>query len=574
MQPEQRDRLFQSALIFCDSHILETIQTSPFRPFDDSKSFVDLPLKRSPCDILESFRTLDSSPTREQYLLFLKTNFYCNQKEELSIYVQEHQPLDYNEAVPSFLLNVKSCPAKVISFCSDLKRRWKHLCRTFRPGVSTALLNRTSLIHLPHQFFIPGGRFRECYYWDTLWVMKGLVASDMPISARAACRNLFHLVERFGFVPNGNRLYYLNRTQPPVLTEAVRVVYEALTSKDDKIQWLQEATPLLDKELMFFHHHRAVSIVHPQSSFSDRFLCVYSALTNEPRPESYLEDIQTAELNKARDKKEIFHNLASAAESGWDFSSRWYTPESSLAHIRTDKIVPICLNSWLVHSERTLFDFYTVLADANMVNMDREHCKDRAQFFRNASEKRSLDMTALCWNRDNGEWSDFDLDSGSRTPIISAAAVMPMWAGCARQEWTSRDATNFVKFISHKSGLLQPGGIAITTTKSNQQWDFPNCWSPLVELAVVALQKVEADFPGSGAGSVARKLALRFVQTVFRGWDRNTGVIHEKYDSTSSTGERGVGGEYEPQTGFGWTNGTVLCLMKYFCDDQEFFQLE
>lgn len=574
MEPVQRDQLFQSALIFCDSHILETIQTSPFRPFDDSKSFVDLPLKRSPGDILESFHSLESSLTREQYLGFLQTNFYCDQKKELSIYVREHEPLDCNEAVPSFLLNVKSRPDKVVSFCLDLKQRWKQLCRKFRPGLSTALLNCTSLIHLPHQFFIPGGRFRECYYWDTLWVVKGLVACDMLMSARAATRNLLHLVKRFGFVPNGNRLYYLNRTQPPVLTEAVRVVYNALTSKDDKIQWLQEATPLLGKELMFFHHHRSLSVIHPQSSFSDRFLCVYSALTKDPRPESYLEDIETAELNDARDKKEIFHNLASAAESGWDFSSRWYTPESSLAHIRTNKIVPICLNSWLVHSERTLSDFYTVLADADTMNVDRKHCRNRATFFRNASERRSFDLAALCWNRDNGGWSDFDLDSGSRTPIISAAAVMPIWAGCARKEWTSQDATNFVKFISDKSGLLQSGGLAITTTKSNQQWDFPNCWSPLVELAVVALQQVEADFPGSGAGSVAREIALRFVQTVFRGWDRNDGVIHEKYDSTSSAGERGAGGEYEPQTGFGWTNGTVLCLMKNFCHDQEFFQLE
>ena len=39
--------------------------------------------------------------------------------------------------------------------------------------------------------------------------------------------------------------------------------------------------------------------------------------------------------------------------------------------------------------------------------------------------------------------------------------------------------------------------------------------------------------------------------------------MHEKYDATRP-GERGGGGEYNPQVGFGWTNGVVLWLLDTF----------
>ena len=45
-------------------------------------------------------------------------------------------------------------------------------------------------------------------------------------------------------------------------------------------------------------------------------------------------------------------------------------------------------------------------------------------------------------------------------------------------------------------------------------------------------------------------------------WHKD-GVMHEKYDATRP-GERGGGGEYVPQVGFGWTNGVVLSLLQRY----------
>lgn len=59
--------------------------------------------------------------------------------------------------------------------------------------------------------FVPGDRFREIYYWDTHWVVKGLLVCNMLSSAEQQVRNLLFLADIYGHVPNGNRTYYINR---------------------------------------------------------------------------------------------------------------------------------------------------------------------------------------------------------------------------------------------------------------------------------------------------------------------------------------------------------------------------
>jgi alpha,alpha-trehalase len=59
--------------------------------------------------------------------------------------------------------------------------------------------------------YLAGDRFRECYYWDSYWVVRGLLASGMRATARHIVLNLLHLVNTYGHVPNGARTYYLNR---------------------------------------------------------------------------------------------------------------------------------------------------------------------------------------------------------------------------------------------------------------------------------------------------------------------------------------------------------------------------
>eukprot|EP00775_Hariotina_reticulata_P006394 gene6394-6626_t len=153
-----------------------------------------------------------------------------------------------------------------------------------------------------------GDRFREIYYWDSYWVIRGLLVSKMTDSAKRLVLNLLSMLERTGFVPNGARVYYLNRSQPPLLSAMVKAVYEA---QPDDLDLLRKAS------------------------------VKYYANWTKPRPESYREDAALA-LNVTGTSSptnaaaaQLYRDLASGAESGWDFSSRWFADGRSISTIRT-----------------------------------------------------------------------------------------------------------------------------------------------------------------------------------------------------------------------------------------------
>lgn len=115
--------------------------------------------------------------------------------------------------------------------------------------------DRHTIIETPHKLFVPGSRFREQYYWDSYFVMHGLLVSRMPSSAFQIVENLLHCVERFGYVPNGTRAYYLGRSQPPLLSEMVSDLWsfsrrrESLAGRATDL--LRRALPLLITEHAF-----------------------------------------------------------------------------------------------------------------------------------------------------------------------------------------------------------------------------------------------------------------------------------------------------------------------------------
>lgn len=75
-------------------------------------------------------------------------------------------------------------------------------------------------------FVIPGGRFRELYYWDTYWIVSGLLLCDMTTTARGVIENLIYLLRTYNIIPNGSRKYYLQRSQPPLLIPMVEQYYQ------------------------------------------------------------------------------------------------------------------------------------------------------------------------------------------------------------------------------------------------------------------------------------------------------------------------------------------------------------
>ena len=290
-----------------------------------------------------------------------------------------------------------------------------------------------------------------------------------------------------------------------------------------------------------------------------------------------LKDKEGKQRETAGTYDQLFANLASGAESGWDYSSRWFTsPTSTLVDIEASYIVPCCLNSILLKAESDISYFHDVLCqhymsqatlDGDVEAVDskiEEHAKQR-NLFAEAAKKRKAAMMKLLWNDGHGFWFDYHLKTRKQMETVSCAGLMPVWAGCWEGRWNISDVERFITFIRRTPGLLNPGGLSSTTNDSEEQWDFPNCWPPLVDFAVEALQKLAIKFEGCGAEPLATDIATRFISTGYRGWLKDK-QMHEKYDSRVCTGERGTGGEYLPQTGFGWTNGTLLWLLQDYFD--------
>lgn len=127
-------------------------------------------------------------------------------------------------------------------------------------------------------------------------IIKGLLVCGMYDTSLGMIQNLLQDVENYGFVPNGGRIYYLDRSQPPVLSEIVlsytktlaRVYNGTFTSK--LVMFLSSAYETLKKEYDFWMDERSGHLVTIGSARLNR----YSSQVPEPRPESYLEDYTTA----------------------------------------------------------------------------------------------------------------------------------------------------------------------------------------------------------------------------------------------------------------------------------------
>ncbi|WP_079221079.1 alpha,alpha-trehalase TreA [Stenotrophomonas maltophilia] len=396
-----------------------------------------------------------------------------------------------------------------------------------------------SLLPLPHPYVVPGGRFREVYYWDSYFTLLGLASSQRWQQVRDMVDNFAWQLDQYGHIPNGNRSYYLSRSQPPFFSLMVELL--ARHEGDDAYR---RYLPQLRIEHAFWMHgaeglapgqarERVVRLADGQ------LLNRYWDARAVPRTESWTDDLATAAQASRRPPSQVYRDLRAGAESGWDFSSRWLDDPAQLSSIRTTAIVPVDLNSLLFQLEQTL-------ARASTASGAREDARHYQQL---AASRRAAINTQL-WDARQGYYVDRDLDSGQQRPALTAAALFPLWLKVADAAQARRTAD------AVEAGLLRSGGLLTTQHDTGQQWDAPNGWAPLQWVAVDGLQQY-------GQQALARTLGVRFLRTVQSVYDRD-GKLVEKYVVDGSA-SGGGGGEYPLQDGFGWSNGVTLALLDRLC---------
>ena len=418
-----------------------------------------------------------------------------------------------------------------------IESMWDKLTR----GPDLKIAN-SSRIALPNKYVVPGGRFQEIYYWDSYFTIEGLLAAGRRDLAKDMVDNFAFLLDSIGHIPNGTRDYYLTRSQPPFF--ALMVTALAREDKNMLLYYLPE----LQKEYDFFMNHDGIdrpygASKHVVQMIGGGYLNRYWDAGNSPRPEAYKEDIHLAkDVPEGVEKTQLYKDLRSAAESGWDFSSRWYGTDGDFSSTNTTSLLPVDLNCLMYHLERQLGK--AALLKGN---------KKGAEHFRMLANQRKTLIREYLWDSERGYFMDFDFKRAELTDELTLAGAFPMFFGLANRE----QAEGIKNTLMEK--FLKDGGLVTTLKNSGQQWDAPNGWAPLQWMAVRGLLSYGYD----DEAKVIMKRWLALNEKVFK----NTGKMMEKYNVEDLSLLSG-GGEYETQDGFGWTNGVALAF-KRILDDME-----
>ena len=479
------------------------------RVFPDSKSFVDARPRSAPADIVARYEAERS-----------RSGF------DLAAFVREH--FDPPRAAAE---GARSDTTQ--SMEEHIRGLWPSLTRPAEPADP-----RSSLIPLPGAYVVPGGRFREVYYWDSYFTMLGLIQDGRLDLVKNMLDGFASLVRTVGHVPNANRSYYLSRSQPPFLAAMVGL-YATAADTARALEYLGA----LEAEHAFWM--AGADSLAPGKAYRRVVRLRDGAVLNrywddrpEPRPESYREDFTLAQRVPEAARPILYRNIRAAAESGWDFSSRWMRDPSDLRTLETTDLVPVDLNSLMYHAERTI----AALRRARGGTGDAAV----AARYTAAAEARRRALLGAAFDADSGFFYDVRWTTGERvTDRPTMAAAVPLYFGLATPEQGRAVATRLGR------EFLAPGGFVTTLVKSGQQWDAPNGWPPLQWMGVEGVRAY-------GRADLANDARTRWLALNRRTY-RVTGKMTEKYDVTDLT-KRAGGGEYPAQDGFGWTNGVARAM--------------
>jgi len=482
--------------------LFETVQSTGV--FDDSKTFVDVVPRFSPDEIAKDFEARRNTPGFD-LRSFVETHFLLPDEGEEAEVKKTH------------------------SMAEHIEYLWHQLRR--EPAKDHSAYS--TLLALPRPYIVPGGRFREIYYWDSYFTSLGLAVSGHTELVENMTDNFAWLIDKVGHIPNGNRIYYKSRSQPPFFSKLVELLVKIkpeVNPEDYLSQLKQEYAFWMDGEDKISGQNPSFRrLVRVHGNPLNRYFDDYP----EPRQESYIEDVETARGHS--NPSDIYLHLRAGAESGWDFSSRWLADKDDLQSIQTTHICPVDLNA-------LLFNLESKLAAWAKKEADQQYYVERAR-------QRQLIFNQIFWNREEQFYYDYHWVDEKQTSVISAAAFYPLYVGLADQyqaDCVARKA---------EQELLEDGGLATTNVQTGQQWDYPNGWAPLQWIATEGLKKY-------GHKELAREIARRWLN-IHRSVFAESGKMMEKYNVADLSLKAG-GGEYPLQDGFGWTNGVALALIKEF----------
>ncbi len=396
--------------------------------------------------------------------------------------------------------------------------------------------DRGSLLALPNKYIVPGGRFKEQFYWDSYFIMLGLAADNKWEMIEGMIENVAHMIDRFGFVPTANRTYFISRSQPPFFASMIELL---ATKKGD--EFVIKYLPYLVSEYEFWMKGSYESIAIGQIASNRVVMMPGGEILNRyydnkctPRPEAISGDNKTAAEATWRNSSDVYLNLRAAAESGWDFSSRWFDDPANILTIQTIDIIPVDLNCLIYQMELAISKLYRL---TNNLDLSKK--------FELLASKRVNALQHYCWDENEGFYSDYNFVKNKKTGRLTLAAVFPLYSKISTQQQADLVALRLER------DFLKQGGLVTTLCESGHQWDKPNGWAPLEWIAIEGLHNY-------GHNELAEEIKNRWISTNVNGYNVN-GILVEKYN-VEDIDQPSTCGEYILQQGFGWTNGVFIAL--------------
>ncbi len=472
--------------------------------YPDNKTFVDCIPKRDPKAIVADYlKVKQDSSLRFSLLRFVEENF------QVPVSPTSTYQSDKNGSV-----------------VAHIQQLWNVLKRN--PDTE---VEGSSLLPLPYSYIVPGGRFREIYYWDSYFTMLGLQESGEYEVMENMIKNFAYMLNKYGHIPNGNRTYYVSRSQPPYFSNILDLLAE---KKGNQVYAIYQNALL--KEYDYYMDKSAATkhvVKMPDGSILNR----YWDRDVRPRQESFVQD-STLGIDYKGNRAMLYKNLRSGAESGIDFSSRWFADGQHISTIQVTDMIAVDLNGLLYHLELTLAKSFKETG-----NLMKE------KYYNTLAARRKVAVNKYCWDAASHWYYDYNIKTKKRSSEITILGISPLFFHIA-SDAQAKQAAQFAK-----DKLLKNGGFVTTLKNTGEQWDAPNGWAPLEWLSIKGLENY-------GEHTIAQDAANRWAALSIKVF-HNTGKMMEKYNVEDTNLDAG-GGEYQSQDGFGWTNGVLLKLMKVY----------
>ncbi|NOZ61248.1 MAG: alpha,alpha-trehalase [Calditrichaeota bacterium] len=379
--------------------------------------------------------------------------------------------------------------------------------------------NQGTIIGMPYPYTVPcpdEDVMQNYFYWDTFFINVGLLEQGQVSLARDNVDNLLFMVQKYGFVPNGNQTYFLNRSQPPFLLLMIRDVFQHTQDRE----WLRQSYKIWKIEYDFWMQHRMTPIGLNQH---------LNHATDQELIEFYEHELKTRlgfSVSSTEKKITIAHHHLAEAETGWDFTPRFGKKCANYINLE--------LNAILYLSEKTAGEVAEILGH-----------RDASEWQKRAEKRRKLYLR-YHWNEKEKIFSDYDFVNKRHSQIASLATFAPLWAEIATHEQAKAVAGNLGKFEFDF-------GVAVCENSESKiiyQWDFPNGWPPIFYLTIAGLEKYNFH-------EEARRIAEKYLTVVAKNF-QETNALWEKYNVTD--GSVNVKDEYKMPSMLGWTAGVfVFC---------------